>query len=63
MTSLLREHRIRLQEISGDMQADGDSFQLTFHVRCRNSPDTPRIMDQIAKIEHVTGSDWTAPRR
>ncbi len=62
--AVLKKHRMRVQEISGELSAEaGEGFELSFHIRCRDTMQAPRILEEVGAIEGVAGVHWTSPRR
>lgn len=62
--AVLKKHRMRVQEISGELAtAAGEGFELSFHIRCRDTMQAPRVLEDVAGIRGVSAVDWTSPRR
>ena len=62
--AVLKRNRMRVQEISGHLAtSSGDGFELSFHIRCRDTMRSPRVLEEVAAIQGVVRVDWTSPRR
>ena len=61
---VLQLHRMRVQEISGFLgKSASEGFELSFHIRCRDTMQAPRVLEDLAAIHGVSSVDWTSPRR
>ena len=56
---LLRDHRIRLQDLSGTRAGPEEPFELVFHVRCRNVRQAPEMLELVASQPGVTSVEWS----
>ncbi len=58
ISALLHEGRITVQDLSCQIQPDADTFDLTFHVRCRSKSPAIDVVAKVAKIEGVEMAKW-----
>ena len=57
--ALFKQHKMRVQDLSGSQTGPDLPFELVFHVRCRNHLQAPEMLDELAKLEGVEGVDWS----
>lgn len=53
----LEASNLRIQELSGQLDDEAGTFELVFHVRCRNV-NTPEILASVTKKAGVTDARW-----
>lgn len=56
---LLHEHRISVQDLSGRLRPDAETFDLELHVRCRHQLQAPEILERVCALEGVANAEWT----
>lgn len=56
--AVLRDRRIKIQDLSCRITSPTDPFQLVIHVRCRNQFQATDVIEGICSLEAVTGADW-----
>jgi hypothetical protein len=59
IAEILREHKIRVQDLSGGRGGPSEPFELVFHVRLRNSQQAPEMLERIAQIPGVKRAEWS----
>lgn len=57
-TLFLREAGITVQDVSCKLVPDADSFNLTFHLRCRSKIEATDIVAEVAGFEGVMWAEW-----
>jgi putative Mg2+ transporter-C (MgtC) family protein len=57
--TLLKKHRMRVQDLSGRKGGTDDPFELVFHVRCRSRFEAPEMLDALASLEGVDDVEWS----
>jgi putative Mg2+ transporter-C (MgtC) family protein len=56
---LLLQHRIKVQDLSGEIDQETSQFLLELHLRCRNQLQAPEILEAVCGLEGVLGAEWT----
>lgn len=56
---ILREHDIRVQDLSGTRGPEDEPFELVFHIRCRNLQQAPEMLEKIAAQRGVLRVEWS----
>lgn len=59
IASILKQHGIRVQDVSGKRGSEDEPFELVFHVRCRNVFQAPEMIEQIALEAGVARVEWS----
>ncbi len=60
--ALLREHGIRVQDLSGQVTSNPGPFELVFHIRCRNRIQGAEILERVASLDGVNSVEWQQPQ-
>lgn len=55
----LKRHKIRTQDLHGEIGCNEEPCELVFHIRCRNSSQAPVVLEEVAKQEGVQHVRWT----
>lgn len=56
---ILRQHDIRLQDLSGVRGKEQEPFELVFHIRCQNKMQAPEMLELIATLRGVDSAEWS----
>jgi putative Mg2+ transporter-C (MgtC) family protein len=56
---VLREHGVRVQDLSGSRGAADEPFELVFHVRLRNLRQAPEMLEKISGERGVRRVEWS----
>ena len=56
---ILREYKIRVQDLSGGRGGPSEPFELVFHVRLRNSQQAPEMLERISHVPGVARAEWS----
>jgi len=56
---ILREHGIRVQDLSGSRGESDQPFELVFHVRLRNLQQAPEMLEKICGERGVKRVEWS----
>jgi uncharacterized membrane protein YhiD involved in acid resistance len=56
---ILKEHDIRLQDLSGVRSGEDQPFELVFHIRCQNKMQAPEMLELIAALRGVDSVEWS----
>lgn len=56
---ILREDRIRVQDLSARSGNGIDAFELVLHVRCRQRAQAPRIVSRLCAEKDVLWAEWS----
>jgi putative Mg2+ transporter-C (MgtC) family protein len=59
VSSILHDHEIRVQDVSGTRGRHDEPFELVFHIRCRSKFQAPQMMEQIAEQHGVSSVEWS----
>jgi putative Mg2+ transporter-C (MgtC) family protein len=59
VATVLRDHGIRVQDLSGSRGEPHEPFELVFHVRLRNLQQAPEMLEQIANEKGVKRVEWS----
>lgn len=59
VATILREHEIRVQDLSGSRGAPDEPFELVFHVRLRNLKQAPEMLERISGERGVQRVAWS----
>lgn len=59
VATILKEHEIRVQDLSGTRGRPDQPFELVFHVRLRNLQQAPEMLEKISGVPGVTRVDWS----
>lgn len=54
----LKRHRIRIQDLHGEVACNDEPCELVFHIRCRNSTQAPQVLEDVAAQEGVERVRW-----
>ncbi len=57
--AILRQHDIRVQDLSGTRGPEDEPFELVFHIRCRNLQQAAEMLEQIAAQHGVLRVEWS----
>jgi len=57
--TLLKAHRMRVQDLSGRKKSADNPFELVFHVRCRSRFEAPEMLDILVSLEGVDDVEWS----
>jgi len=55
--AILKEYKIRVQDLSGRRGGPDEPFELVFHVRLRNSQQAPEMLERVSQVPGV--KDWS----
>ncbi len=61
VSALLREHGIRVQDVSGQVSSNPGPFELVFHIRCRSRIQAPEILERLSLLDAVNSVEWKQP--
>jgi putative Mg2+ transporter-C (MgtC) family protein len=56
---VLRENRIRVQDLSARTGNGVDQFELVLHVRCRQRAHAPRVLSRLCAEPTVSSAEWS----
>lgn len=59
VATVLKEHDIRVQDLSGSRGTADQPFELVFHVRLRNLQQAPEMLEKIAGEHGVKRVEWS----
>ncbi len=62
VSAVLREHGIRVQDLSGHVSTNPGPFELVFHVRCRNRIQADQVLDQLSALDALHSVEWKQPQ-
>ena len=57
IAAILKEYKIRVQDLSGRRGGPDEPFELVFHVRLRNSQQAPEMLERVSQVPGV--KDWS----
>lgn len=56
--TLLKQHRIRIQDVDYAYDREGDVVKITFHIKLRRALESPMIVDDLVKEAGVQSIRW-----
>ena len=56
---MLKEHKMRVQDLSGRRREAASPSELVFHVRCRNRFEAANMLDILSTLEGVDEVEWS----
>jgi putative Mg2+ transporter-C (MgtC) family protein len=59
VAAILKEHGIRVQDLSGGRGGADEPFELVFHVRLRNLQQAPEMLEKISSERGVKRVEWS----
>ncbi len=59
IASVLKQHEIRVQDLSGSRGEPDQPFELVFHVRLRNLQQAPEMLEKISGEHGVKRVEWS----
>ena len=57
--NILDRARVRTQDLSGQLDSEARTFELSVFVRCRNQQQAPGLLERLGAIEGVRRVEWT----
>lgn len=58
--TILKEHKMRVQDLHGKCHGSEDSFELVFNIRLRQRHQAPEMLQLISAQDGVTEVEWSA---
>jgi len=59
IAAILKEYKIRVQDLSGRRGGPDEPFELVFHVRLRNSQQAPEMLERVSQVPGVKRAEWS----
>lgn len=59
IAAVLKQHEIRVQDLSGSRGEPNEPFELVFHVRLRNLQQAPEMLEKISSERGVKRVEWS----
>lgn len=59
VAAILKEYKIRVQDLSGRRGGADEPFELVFHVRLRNSQQAPEMLERVSHVPGVKRAEWS----
>ncbi len=59
IATILKNHEIRVQDLSGSRGEPAEPFELVFHVRLRNLQQAPEMLEKISSERGVKRVEWS----
>jgi uncharacterized membrane protein YhiD involved in acid resistance len=57
---ILKDHKIRVQDLHGHRHANDDPFELVFNIRLRQRHQAPEMLELLASQKGVASVEWSA---
>ena len=57
--NILNQQRVRTQDLTGRLNSEAGTFELSVFVRCRNLQQAPKLLERLGAVEGVRHVEWT----